>query len=168
MVPEENRWMRWPADVLLDSEYQWAVVRAFNKCKSILDFRIKDVTDLANFFPLDEWVYKAEYADPLVQFLRVNCDTIVAKARESKRGRDPPTLKSIRRQWAQSKVILRLVRRRETMVSHISLRPNGQSLCTEKQALRRYLDVLRLRKSVQIIAYRRGKEQRSDGRGSEV
>jgi len=60
MVPEENRWMRWPADVLLDSEYQWAVVRAFNKCKSILDFRIKDVTDLANFFPLDEWVYKAE------------------------------------------------------------------------------------------------------------
>jgi hypothetical protein len=73
-------------------------------------------------------MYKAEYADPLVQFLRINCDTIVAKARESKRGRDPPTPKSIRRQWAQSKVILRLARRHETMVSHISLQSNGQSL----------------------------------------
>jgi hypothetical protein len=28
MVPEENRWMRWLADVLLDSEYQWAVVKS--------------------------------------------------------------------------------------------------------------------------------------------
>ncbi|KAN0069707.1 hypothetical protein V8E54_012013 [Elaphomyces granulatus] len=112
MVPEENRWMRWLADVLLDSEYQWAVVKSIWR----------------TFFPLDEWMYKAEYADPLVQFLRINCDTIVAKARESKRGRDPPTPKSIRRQWAQSKVILRLARRHETMVSHISLQSNGQSL----------------------------------------
>jgi len=87
MVPEENRWMKWPADVLLDSEYQWAIARAFSNCRSILDLRIKDVADLANFFPVDEWMYKAEYADLLVQFLRVNCDTIVAKAREIKESK---------------------------------------------------------------------------------
>lgn len=71
----------------LDSKCQWAIARAFNNCKNILDFRIKDVTDLANFFPLDEWVYKTEYADLLVQFLRLNCDTIVARAREIKESK---------------------------------------------------------------------------------
>jgi superfamily II DNA/RNA helicase len=87
MVPEERRWMRWPADVLLESNHQWAIARAFNNCKNILSFRIKDVADLAKFFPLDEWEYKAEYADLLVQFLRVNCDTIVARAKEIKESK---------------------------------------------------------------------------------
>jgi superfamily II DNA or RNA helicase len=83
----ENRWMRWPADALLDSEYQWAVAKAFNKCKSILDFRVKDVANLANLFPVDEWRYKAEFAEPLVQFLRTNCDGIIAKARGIRESR---------------------------------------------------------------------------------
>lgn len=87
MLPEEKRWMRWPAEVILDSEYQWAIAKAFNNRKNILDFRIKVVADLANFFPLDEWAYKAEYAAPLVQFLRINCDTIIAKAREIKESK---------------------------------------------------------------------------------
>jgi superfamily II DNA helicase RecQ len=70
-----------PSAYFLPGRFQWAIAQVFNdrRWKTAADFPIQTLEDLGKLVSFEEWKFAAEWKEKLLEFLRLNADSIVAE-----------------------------------------------------------------------------------------
>jgi superfamily II DNA helicase RecQ len=81
LVGSDELLTRMPSAYLLPCRFQWAIAHVFNdrRWKTAADFPIQTLEDLRRLVPFEEWKFAAEWKEKLLEFLRLNVDSIVAE-----------------------------------------------------------------------------------------
>jgi len=80
LIESDEQFARMPSAYFLPGRFQWAIANTFNdkQYKTAADFPIQNLEDLQKLVPPEQWKF-AEWEGRLLEFLRLNVDSIIAE-----------------------------------------------------------------------------------------
>jgi superfamily II DNA helicase RecQ len=80
LIELDKQFARMPSTYFLPGRFQWAIANTFNdkQYKTAADFPIQNLENLRKLVPPEQWKF-AEWEERLLEFLRLNVDSIIAE-----------------------------------------------------------------------------------------